>query len=274
MKNMQLRNSLFLEDLHHTDLVENYEFDDLVENLLMQADLQLYEGMDNLTLNEGPLSDPIIYMNPDLAIIKGLYNLYLNTVPKYQKSADNIIERYKKIPKEYLNDDSRRLRDMKECCYGNNLHGGQVVDIGFINGYYARMRDFLKEFKNAGKENNDKRKNYLSKKIDKLIGIRVYSQSIFGTGEIMMGNGKKYLENYVKFVKSSFSNFKKLLDEVKNEVKKYQEENWNSIKKFMLSKLKKFVRNSMKLISAYTFNANIVLRSFEKHPGYIKGAII
>jgi len=42
----------------------------------------------------------------------------------------------------------------------------------------------------------------------------------------------------------------------------------------MLSKLKKFVRNSMKLISAYTFNANIVLRSFEKHPGYIKGAII
>ena len=47
--NMDVENSLFLEDLHREDIFK-YNYNDLVENLLMQTDLKLYEDMDNLAL--------------------------------------------------------------------------------------------------------------------------------------------------------------------------------------------------------------------------------
>jgi len=46
---MDVENSLFLEDLHREDIFK-YNYNDLVENLLMQTDLKLYEDMDNLAL--------------------------------------------------------------------------------------------------------------------------------------------------------------------------------------------------------------------------------
>jgi len=46
-----------------------------------------------------------------------------------------------------------------------------------------------------------------------------------------------------------------------NTVKGFEDENWGVFKKFLFSKIKRIVKDAYRLISAYTYNANMVVRS-------------
>ena len=277
--------SLFLEDLapkNYSMINEEYEFNE-VDNMLLKADLELYETYDQIRQVQIEYAESLIdFYNEDTSKIVTRDTVYItqqapqainagetlfilimktmtNILPKYKRSAEKVIEEYKQIPKANVRSVDVGILKLKQ------VFPDKDNDRTFVELSHDFVMSVFKELDYAVKNiNNQKDRDKILKTFNEHMNFKLrIPNTIFAA---TLDRPRKYMDEFCQFIEKEIDLFKDRMNKLKSlnqtlkKSKKIDEKLLNFI-----SAISRSIKNISSLISAYIHNANIICMKLKKN---------